>query len=219
MSAQQKRKTSFPPAAVAAIAVCLCGYLYCLNLPAFFEAEHWYLFAVNVRVSAEEFHGFLSYFSTALFVYYSMYLAVACMLYLNMKKQLPAVLLTAAAVRLITLVMLLIPGGNLAFQFGFEALMEIMALSLIAFISLKIPQKPRLYHARITVMVIGVLGEIIPLVRNMPAMLFESINLPARLAFVALPCATAAFTILLIRRCVRAYAPPEPEETEAEASA
>ena len=186
--------TSSPPlSAILALLTCFCGFMYCLNFSSFFERLHWYSFATDVNLSMDDFDTFLVFTSIVLFVYYSMFLVLSCMLFLRIQRRLNIIFFIMAVIKIIIIAMMFVPGNNMVFQFGFEALMEALALLCIIYIRRNSQGGEGMIINRLTIGIIGILAECIPLIRNMQFLFFDDMNPFVRISIIALPCLTAAF--------------------------
>ncbi len=201
MTKKAFRLSRIPQAAIAALCACLFGYLYCFSFRSLLDAQHWYAFSAPLSLTLEDFSTSVTFIAIAMFVYYTMFLIAAVLLILPSRRYLMHTLLIAAAARLTALVLMFRPGFTMVFQFGFEALMEIAALVCTAFLCRHVRRKrKKLYESRVTVCVLAVLAEAVPLLRNIQYLFLSDLTLGAKLGAIMLPVCTAAFFSLLAFR-------------------
>ncbi len=207
---KHKQITSSPPlSAVLALLTCFCGFMYCLNFTGFFERLHWYSFASDVNLSLDDFNTFLVFTAIVLFVYYSMFLVISCLLFLRIHRHLNIIFFIMAILKITTIVMMFIPGNNMVFQFGFEAIMEVLALLCIIYIRRNSHEGEGVLINRVTIGIIGILAECIPLIRNVQFLFFDDMNPFVRISIIMLPCLTAAFIFVFSFRSYKTPLVPE----------
>ena len=189
-----------PKAAMAAIAACIFGFVYSFSFGSLLEAQHWYSFSASSDLTPEEYSTAVTFISISLFVYYTMYLVAAALLILRSRKYMMMTLLIMSGARLVSLLLMFRPGFQMVFQFGFEAALEILAFLCTAYIYKNVGKNKKLYDSRITVCVLGVLAESVPLLRNFQFLFLEGPNITAKISAVLLPVSVAVFIITIALR-------------------
>lgn len=189
-----------PKAAAAAIAACIFGFIYSFSFGSLLEAQHWYSFYAPSELAPEEFVSAVSFISISLFVYYTMFLVAAALLILRSRRYMIMTLLIMAGARLVSLLLMFRPGFSMVFQFGFETLLEIVAYLCIAYIYKNVGRNKKLYDSRITVCVLGVLAETVPLLRNFQYLFLDGLSITAKISALMVPCSVAVFIILVALR-------------------
>lgn len=200
MSTDKFSWSKVPPAAFAAIAVCLFGFMYAFSFRELLEAQHWFAFSAPEGLTFEDYNTAVTFITISLFVYYCLFLAAAVLLILRSRRSMMINLLVMAGVRLVGLVLLFRPGYRMVFQLGFETVLEIVALLCTAYIYKNVGKNKKLYDSRITVCVLAVMAEALPLLRNFQYLFMPGLTLGAKISAIMLPCFTAIFLSFLAFR-------------------
>ena len=193
MASEKVSWSRIPPAAFAAIAACLFGFMYAFSFRGLLEAQHWFSFSAPEGMTLEEFNSAVTFITISLFVYYSLFLAAAVLLILRSRRSMMITLLVMAGVRLVVLILMFRPGYLLVFQQGFEMILEIVALLCTVYIYKNVGKNKKLYDSRITVCVLAVMAEAVPLLRNFQYLFMPDVTLGAKISAIMLPCFTAIF--------------------------
>lgn len=209
INANQKHKTSGREliVRVAALMTGICGILYSLHLSSFFALPHYRSFFQQMRFSSADFAVFSGWLSAIGCCYYGLFLLLALSPALHSAQHRKNWLISASALRLTMVLMMMLPGGSFAFHFGWDAVPEVILLLHLTMLNNRhFSPKARLSALNTTV-ILGTLTELIPLVRNIQCITLPGMPLLLKLSFMLLPLCTMAlfFTLgnCILRRRTR----------------
>ena len=214
---QKQHRTITVMAAVAVLVTAFLGYLYTFHFGDFFDRLYYYRFQKELPFSQGNFSVIIDYLFALLLIYYIAMTVLAVFIFLRRRRRAKTLRFFMAAIRLTTLIIMLVPGASFAFHYGFEILLEAVLLIHIARLTALSASVDKAIPALNKTILTGVVAEMIPLLRNIQCLPEDNMSVWGKLGFVLLPLATmfaffaiGLYQVHLVRRPKRKPAPIVP---------